>query len=98
MGRLRLVWQHLPPNGVLVFFDIKPIAVKAYGGRRYTSARKLVLARQQKTRGLFYLFLLYEANTGWVRWAFRGSKGSDHVCWFMGQVRRSVKPCVRASS
>jgi hypothetical protein len=40
----------------MVFFDIKPIAVKAYGGRRYTSAKRLVLERYQKTRGFFYLF------------------------------------------
>ena len=29
----------------MVFFDVQPIAVKAYGGRRYTSAKRLVLER-----------------------------------------------------
>jgi hypothetical protein len=52
----------LPKNGVLLFFDVKPITVKAYGGRRFTSAQRLVLARYQKTRGLFYLFLIYNAR------------------------------------
>ena len=48
----------------MVFFDIQPIAVKAYGGRRYTSAKRLVLERYQKTRGFFYLFALYDVKPG----------------------------------
>jgi hypothetical protein len=87
LSRIRLVWQHLPRNGVLLFFDVKPIAVKTYGGRRYTSARKLVLPRQQKTRGFFYLFLVYEANSGRTRWAFAKAKDSEQVCRFMIRVR-----------
>ena len=88
LARLRLLWQRLPRAGVLVFFDVKPVAVKAYGGRRYTSARRLVLARAQKTRGFFYLFLLYEVNSGRVHWAFLNGKASGQVCQFMRRVRR----------
>jgi hypothetical protein len=88
LSRIRLIWRHLPRNGVLLFFDVKPIAVKTYGGRRYTSARKLVLPRQQKTRGFFYLFLLYEANSGRTRWAFAKAKDSQQICRFMRRVRR----------
>jgi hypothetical protein len=88
LARLRLLWQRLPRDGVLVFFDVKPVAVKAYGGRRYTSARRLVLARAQKTRGFFYLFLLYEVNSGRVHWAFLNGKASGQVCQFMRRVRR----------
>lgn len=71
-----------------MFFDVKVIAVKAYGGRRYTTAKQLVLARQQKTRGKFYLFLLYEVNSGRTHWAFMPGKSSDEVCQFMKRVRR----------
>jgi len=72
----------------MVFFDIQPIAVKAYGGRRYTSAKRLVLERYQKTRGFFYLFALYDVKQGRVRWAFYPSKNSEHVCRFMRRVRQ----------
>jgi transposase len=72
----------------MVFFDTKPIAVKAYGGRRYTSAKKLVLSRRQKTRGRFHLFLLYDVRTGKVRWAFLSGKDSLEVSRFMRRVRR----------
>lgn len=72
----------------MVFFDIKPIAVKAYGGCRYTSAKRLVLERYQKTRGFFYLFAVYDVKQGRVRWAFYPSKDSKHVCRFMQRVRR----------
>jgi DDE superfamily endonuclease len=87
LARIRAVWRQLPRNGVIVFFDIQPIAVKAYGGRRYTSAKRLVLERYQKTRGFFYLFALYDAKQGRVRWAFYPSKDSEHVCRFMRRVR-----------
>ena len=73
---------------MIVFFDIKPIAVKAYGGRRYTSAKRVVLERHQKTRGFFYLFALYDVKQGCVRWAFYASKDSKHVCRFMRRVRQ----------
>ena len=43
----------MPRDGRLLFFDVKPIAVKAYGGRRYTSARRLVLARAQNDYNAF---------------------------------------------
>jgi transposase len=72
----------------MVFFDVQPIAVKAYGGRRYTSAKRLVLAKHQKTRGFFYLFAVYDVKHGRVRWAFYPSKDSAAVCRFMRQIRR----------
>lgn len=74
---------------MLLFFDVKRITVKTYGGRRYTTARLLVLPRPQKTRGKFDLFLLYEVNRGKVRWAFMPGKGSEYVCRFMRRVRRA---------
>lgn len=74
----------------MVFFDIKPIAVKAYGGRRYTSAKRLVLERYQKTRGFFYLFALYDVKHGCVRWAFYPRKDAEHVCRFLRRVRHVV--------
>lgn len=73
---------------MLLFFDVKPIPIKAYGGRGYTRERHPVLERRQRTRGLFYLFLAYEVNTGRRRWAFFEHKDSDAVCRFMQQVRR----------
>ena len=88
MSRWRWLWQHLPRNGVLLFFDVQPIAVKAYGGRRYTSATRLVLARGQKTRGRFYLFLVYDVGSGRSRWAYFPGKSAAYVCQCMRQVRR----------
>ena len=70
-----------------MFFDVKPIFVKAYGGRRYTREKRLVLPLRQKTRGKFYLFLLYDESTGQVRWKYLDGKGSEYVCHFMKQVR-----------
>lgn len=64
------------------------MVVKAYGGRRYTSQKRLVLERPQKTRGLFYLFLLYNVETGRVRWAFFPGKGSTWVCGLMRRIRQ----------
>jgi hypothetical protein len=78
----------LPPGGVLVFFDVKVVPVKAYGGQCYTSACRLVLPRYQKTRGKFYLFVLYEANRGRCRWAFFPGKGATYVGRFLRRVRR----------
>ena len=34
LSRLRVIWRHRPKQGILLFFDVKVIAVKAYGGRR----------------------------------------------------------------
>ena len=81
------MFQHLPPNGVLVFFDVKPVTVKAYGGRRW-SAHRLVLRKYQKTHGRFYLFALYDVKQGRVRWRYYHGKDSIAVCRFMRQVRR----------
>jgi len=61
----------------LACFDVQPITVEAYGGRRYTRAKRWVLRRNQKTRGRFYLFVLYEVNHGRVPWAFYPDKGSE---------------------
>jgi transposase len=72
----------------MLFFDSQPIAVKAYGGRRYTSAQRLVLEQRQKTRGFFHLFALYEVKAGRVRWAFAAHKDAAAVADFLRQVRR----------
>ena len=88
LSRIRWTWRHRPRQAVLIFMDVQPITVKAYGGRRYTTAKRLVLERRQKTRGRFYLFALYEVNTGRTRWAFLAGKGSQYVCQFLRQIRR----------
>jgi hypothetical protein len=88
LRRLRSLWRHRPRGSLLVFFDVQPITVKAYGGRRYTSASRLVLPSPQKTRGRFYLFLIYEVNRGVVHWAFLSGKGAVDVCRFMRRLRR----------
>ena len=85
---MRRIWRQLPRRGRLLFFDVKPVAVKAYGGRRYTSAKKLVLPRAQKTRGRFYLFVAYDAVDGRVYWAFYPGKSARYVCQFMRRLRR----------
>lgn len=72
----------------MLFFDVKPVFVKAYGGRRFTKEKQLVLARQQRTRGKFYLFVCYDLQTGRRRWAYLPGKSSKYVCQFMSQVRR----------
>jgi transposase len=82
------LWHHRPRGSRFAFFDVQPITVKAYGGRRYTRAEQLVLAAKQKTRGRFYLFLLYELRQGRVHWAFYPGKGAKYVCRFLRRVRR----------
>ena len=71
----------------MLFFDVKPVTVKAYGGRRW-SAQRMVLPKYQKTRRRFYLFALYEVKTGRRRWRYYSGKDSTDVCRFMQQVRR----------
>lgn len=78
----------MPAGRHLIFFDIKPIAVKAYGGRRYTTAKRLTLSRNQKTRGRFYLFASYDAVDGKAHWMFLPGKNSAFVSLFMRQLRR----------
>ncbi len=78
----------MPKNGALLFFDVKPVFIKAYGGRRWTAAKRLVLPKQQRTRGKFYFFLLYEVRSGRARWRYLPGKSSHYVCQFMRQVRR----------
>ena len=36
LHRLPTWWHHRPRGAILAFFDVQPITVKAYGGRRYT--------------------------------------------------------------
>ena len=75
-------------NGELIFFDVKPVAVKAYGGYYWTRDKRPVLELKQKTRGRFYLLLAYEARSGKVHWAFMPRKSSRYACQFMRQIRR----------
>jgi DDE superfamily endonuclease len=88
LARIRACWRHRPRGGLLLFFDVQPITVKAYGGRRYTRARRLVRSSRQKTRGRFYLFTTYEVNGGRSHWAFYPSKDAACVGRFMRRVRR----------
>ena len=88
LRRLKGFWQHRQRGCLLAFFDVQPITVKAYGGRRYTREAQLILSAKQKTRGRFYLFVLYEVNHGWTHWAFFAGKGARYVCQFMRRVRR----------
>ena len=88
LHRLRTWWHHRPRGAIWAFFDVQPITVKAEGGRRYTRAKRLVLRRNQKTRGRFDLFLLYEVNPGRVHWAFHPGKGAEDVCRFPRRVRQ----------
>src|SRR2546423_11494360 len=55
--------------------------------RMYEEPKELMLAKNQKTKGFFYLFLAYETKTGLVVWKFYRSKGSHYVCKFMKQLR-----------
>ena len=73
---------------MLLLFDVKPVFVKTYGGRRLTTQKRLILPRQQKTRGTFYLFLCYDVASGRRHWAFMDGKSTAFVCRFMRQVRR----------
>lgn len=72
---------------MLLFLDIKLVTVKAYGGRRYTKEKELVLEFPQKTHGKFYLFVLYEATCGEVHWAYFAGKSSEYVIRLMKRVR-----------
>jgi transposase len=87
LHRLRKLWQNRSRGTVLLFCDVKPVAVKAYGGRRY-SKKRLVLSRGQKSYGLFYLFVAYEYNTGRRLWGFYAGKSSRYVCQFFKKIRR----------
>ncbi|MGH9945489.1 MAG: hypothetical protein ACRD9R_24305 [Pyrinomonadaceae bacterium] len=88
LSRLRGIWRRLPKTGVLLFFDVKPVFIKAYGGRRWTSQNKLILPKQQPTRGKFYLFLAYNVRTGKRHWAFMDGKATPFVCQFMRLLQR----------
>jgi hypothetical protein len=88
LRRLKGFWRRRRRGTLLAFFDVQPITVKAYGGRRYTRAAQLILEAKQKTRGRFYLFALYEVKQGRVHWAFFTGKGARYVCRFLRRVRR----------
>jgi hypothetical protein len=88
LRRLKGLWRHRRRGSLLAFFDVQPITVKAYGGRRYTREAQLILQSKQSTRGRFYLFALYEVNHGRVHWAFFAGKGARYVCRFMRLLRR----------
>lgn len=53
LASIRFLWKHLPDDGVLLFFDVKPVSEKAHGGARYTSAKRVVLPLRQKSVGSF---------------------------------------------
>lgn len=88
LRRIKYHFTHLRDDGLFFFFDVKPVSVKAYGGRRFSAAPRLVLEGYQKTRGFFYLFLAYEVKSGRVRWRYYAHKDSVAVRRFMQQVRR----------
>jgi len=88
LRRLKGLWRRRRRGEVLAFFDVQPITVKAYGGRRYTREAELILHAKQKTRGRFYWFLLYEVDQGRVHWAHLAGKSARYVCRFMRRVRR----------
>jgi len=71
-----------------LFFDVKPVFIKAYGGRRWTSQDELVLPKQQPTRGKFYLSLAYNVRTGQRHWALMDGKATPFVCQLMRLIRR----------
>lgn len=88
LSRLRAIYRSLPADGALVFFDVKPITVKAYGGRRFTAEKRPRLDRKQKTRGMMYLFLSYDLRSGKTLWAFLSKKNAASVALFMQKLRR----------
>ena len=63
-------------------------ARSSYSGTPHSRADRLTLSAKQKTRGRFYLFLLYELRSGRARWAFYPGKGAEYVRRFMRRVRR----------
>jgi transposase len=74
---------------MVLFMDEKgPITVKRYAGSLWTTAKRVVLRKYQKTRGKFYLFSAYELYGGRVRWRFYERSRSDEVIAFMRQIRR----------
>ena len=87
MRRIRGIWHYLPANGVMLFFDVKPVYIKAYGGHLWTDKERVILPKQQRTRGKFYLFLAYDVRAGRRRWAFYDGKATPFVCAFMHLVR-----------
>ncbi len=74
---------------MVLFLDEKgPITLKRYGGYRWTTAKRLVLPKYQKTRGKFYLYAIYELFHGRVRWKFYDHNTSTEFICFAQQIRR----------
>ena len=86
----RIAWaiRHLPPGAVVLFMDEKgPITVKRYGGFIWTTAKRVIMHKNQKTRGKFYLFGVYEFFSGHTRWRYYDRSRSDEFIVFMEEIR-----------
>ena len=59
---------------------------KRTGGGVIRRPKQRILARGQRTRGLFYLFVAYDVKAGRRRWAFYEHKRSEQTCRFMQQI------------
>jgi transposase len=89
LARISWAIRHLPPRAVVLFMDEQgPITVKRYGGSVWTTAKRVVLPKYQKTRGKFYLYGLYELFTGRLRWRYYDRRRSDEFIAFMRELRR----------
>ncbi len=81
--------RHLPRGSVVLFLDEKgPITVKRYGGYRWTTEKRLILPKHQKTRWKFYLLAVYDLFQGRVRWKFDDHETSVEFIAFLRQIRR----------
>lgn len=89
MARISYVIRHLVRGSVVLFLDENgPITVKRYGGYRWTTEKRLILPKYQKTRGKFYLLAAYDLFQGRVRWAFDEHETSAEFIAFLRQIRR----------
>ncbi|HEV3440807.1 MAG TPA: hypothetical protein VG122_25865 [Gemmata sp.] len=74
-------------EGVLVFFDVKVVAVNAYGGRRYTTANRLILPRNEKTGVSSICFCSTSATEEVAVGRSSSGKGAEYVIRFLQRVR-----------
>ena len=89
LARISWAIRHLPPGAVVLFMDEKgPITVKRYGGFIWTTAQRVIMHKNQKTRGKFYLFGAYELFSGRTRWRYYDRSRSDEFILFMQEIRR----------